>query len=308
MSALGEGAEFDAIRRMLARWGPRASRIGDDAAVLDVTPEHLVVSVDASIEGRHFRREWMSPHEIGYRAVAAALSDLAASAAKPIGILLALGVPRSWQDALEGIADGAGDAGHSVGATILGGNLSGAGELSITTTVIGSARRPLTRAGATPGETLFITGALGGSGEALERMTQRRELPPEVRQRFVRPVPRIQEALWLRVHGATAGIDVSDGLAADLGHLAAASKVRLEVDLRAIPTFNGVEPLAAAASGEEYEVIVTAPRTLDTAVFTRQFGIPLTAIGRVEGGPPDVALLEEGRRVAVPSGHDHFLR
>jgi thiamine-monophosphate kinase len=108
---LGSGAEFDAIRRMVERWGDRASGIGDDAAVLTMPRgDAVVVSVDSAIEGVHFRAEWLSPAEIGYRAVAAALSDLAAMAASPRGVLIALGLPSSWRDRLDDLAEGIGDA------------------------------------------------------------------------------------------------------------------------------------------------------------------------------------------------------
>ena len=106
---LGDGAEFDAIREMLAQWGDRAHGIGDDAAVLDVPPgEQLVTSTDASVEGVHFKRDWLSPVEIGGRATAAALSDLAAMAATPLGLLLALGVPDDWREELPELAGGVG--------------------------------------------------------------------------------------------------------------------------------------------------------------------------------------------------------
>src|SRR5712664_3042862 len=106
---LGHGAEFDAIREMLAQWGDHARGIGDDAAVLDVPAgEQLVTSTDASVEGVHFRRDWLLPAEIGERATAAALSDLAAMAATPLGLLLALGVPDDWREELARLAGGVG--------------------------------------------------------------------------------------------------------------------------------------------------------------------------------------------------------
>src|SRR5439155_661091 len=180
--SLGPGREFDAIRLMLDRWGARARGIGDDAAVLDVAPgASLVASVDAAVEGRHFRREWLTPREIGYRAVAAALSDLAAMAARPLGVLIALGAPDAWR-------------------------------------------------------------------------------------------------------GALAGIDVSAGLAADVGHLASASHVAIEIALDRVPRLDGVDPRPAVAGGEDYELVVTASQPIDVVAFEKSFGLPLTEIGRVATG------------------------
>ena len=139
--AMGEGPEFDAIRRLLANWGSAASGIGDDAAVLDLpADERLVVSTDASIEGVHFRREWMSAEEVGARAAAAALSDLAAMGAMPRGLLLALGVPEGWRAELDALAQGVGAVASAAGCPIIGGNVSAASELSLTITVLGGAR------------------------------------------------------------------------------------------------------------------------------------------------------------------------
>jgi thiamine-monophosphate kinase len=140
------------------RWGTRASGLGDDAAVLRVPRgDALVASVDSAVEGRHFKREWLSPREIGYRSVAAALSDLAAMAARPIGVLIALTVPQAWRDQLLELADGVAEAVDVAQTRIVGGNLSGGDELSITTTVLGAAFAPLTRAGARPGNRIYVT-------------------------------------------------------------------------------------------------------------------------------------------------------
>src|SRR5919202_449710 len=120
--ALGPGREFDIIRGLLARWGARARGIGDDAVVLDVPAgERLVVSTDSSVEDVHFKREWLTPHEIAYRATAAALSDLAAMAAAPLGILVTLALPEPWLEQVSELADGIGDAARLADTHVLGG-------------------------------------------------------------------------------------------------------------------------------------------------------------------------------------------
>ena len=225
--ALGTGVEFDAIRTMLQVWGARASGIGDDAAVLSLPAgESLVASTDASFEHVHFERGWLTPREIGARAAAAALSDLAAMAATPAGLLLALGVPPAWRSELDALAEGVGEVAAAVSCPIIGGNVSRAAELSLTVTVLGTSRHPLERSGARSGDALYVTGTLGGPGAALDALL-RGATPRDVdRARFAAPQPRIAEARWLAERGARAAIDLSDGLLADAGHLAAASGVR----------------------------------------------------------------------------------
>ncbi|HVX41007.1 MAG TPA: thiamine-phosphate kinase [Gemmatimonadaceae bacterium] len=302
---LGPGAEFDAIRLMLDRWGPRATGIGDDAAVLRIARgDALVASVDTTVESRHFVRGWLTPREIGRRAVVAALSDLAAMAAHPSGVLISLIVPEIWRAELLELADGFGDAVTEAGTCIVGGNLSAGSELSITTTVLGHAYAPLTRAGARAGDRVYVTGRLGGPADALHRLRDGADAGPH-RERFARPAARIAEAGWLAARGASAAIDISDGLSADARHLAAASGVCIALDARAIPCADGVAPELALESGEEYELLLTSPEPLDTADFEARFGIPLTAIGAVEAGD-GVRVI--GARVAAPSGHDHFSR
>jgi len=309
---LGPGAEFDAIRRLADRWGERARGLGDDAAVLHLPRgDALVASVDSAVEGRHFKREWLSPREIGYRSVAAALSDLAAMAARPIGVLVALTLPDSWRDHLLELADGIADA-ADVGRThIRGGNLSGGSELTITTTVLGASFSPLTRTGARAGDRVYVTGTLGGPADALRRLS-RGEPPGVSRERFAHPIPRLDEARWLAECGVSAAIDVSDGLIADLGHLAAASGVTIDVDDERVPCVNGVDVSLALHGGEEYEIVVTSPRELDTGEFERRFAVRLTDVGRVVGASHadatrgDVTI--RGARVANVAGYDHFSR
>ncbi|HWJ24741.1 MAG TPA: thiamine-phosphate kinase, partial [Gemmatimonadaceae bacterium] len=310
--ALGPGREFDAIRDFAARWGSLASALGDDCAVLDVPAgARLCVSTDASVEDVHFRRGWLTPREIGYRAAAAALSDLAAAAAEPLGLLLALSAPHAWRADIGEVAEGVGEAARAAGTRILGGDTTGgAGALSLTVTVLGAARRPLSRGGAEPGDRVWVTGALGGPLAAL-RAFERGEAPAAAdRERFARPVPRLREARWLAERGARAAIDVSDGLLADLGHVAAASEVTIEVDVARVPCLAGVSNADAAGSGEEYELAVVLPPALDVAeAFARELGTPLTEVGRVASsgrGPGRVIALASGTRVDLPVGYDHF--
>ena len=306
-TAMGPGGEFDLVREMLERWGDIAVGVGDDAAVLDVPAgERLVVSTDASVERVHFRRDWMTAAEIGYRATAAALSDLAAMAARPLGLVVALALPREWVGEVGDIAGGIGEAARESRCPIVGGNISRAGELSITTTVFGSGRRLLMRSGARPGDRIYVTGTLGAPLAALAALERGETVSGPARARLVRPDPRIEEARWLVEHGATAAADVSDGLLSDLAHIAAASGVRLTVELDAIPAMAGVSPEEAARSGEEYELALTG--RIDAHAFRERWAIPLTQIGTVGEGTPGVEATRGGRRVAPPKGHDHFSR
>jgi thiamine-monophosphate kinase len=308
--ALGPGPEFDTIRTMLARWGELAVGIGDDAAVLRVPRgDALVASVDSAIENRHFHADWLSMREVGYRAVTAALSDLAAMAAQPLGVLVAIGLPERHARGVADLADGIGDAVSAVQTKILGGNIVAGDVLSLTTTVLGAAFAPLGRDGLRPDDLLYATGLLGGPGSAVIAWKTGHRLHDEHRARFAHPVARIRESRWLADRGAVAGIDISDGLAADLEHLAFASGVGLEVDLELLPLLDGVNgPIAAASSGEEYELIVGVREPLDTAEFQRTFGIPLTLIGRATPRADGIVFRRGPERVAKPSGYDHLSR
>jgi thiamine-monophosphate kinase len=292
---------------MMSRWGERARGIGDDATTLDVPPgEQLVVSTDTSLEDVHFRREWLSPEEIGWRATAAALSDLAAMAAKPLGVLVALTLPPPWLDELGALAEGIAAAASAAGAPIVGGDLTNGAPLALTLTVLGAAAAPLRRSNAHPGDTIWLTGQLGGPALALAAWSEGRQPTPEARARFARPVPRIREAQWLAAAGATAGIDISDGLGGDAAHLAAASGVRITIEADAVPRISGADVSTAQRSGEEYELLVAARTPFDAVAFQRTFGLSLTRIGAVEQGDAGVDLLIGGERVASPAGYDHF--
>ncbi|MEJ7808896.1 MAG: thiamine-phosphate kinase [Gemmatimonadaceae bacterium] len=305
--ALGAGREFDVIRLLLNRWGSRADGIGDDAALVALpVGEQLVVSTDTSVEDVHFRREWLSPREIGYRATTAALSDLAAMAARPTGILVALTLPEAWLPDVMDLADGIGEAAAAAGASIIGGDLTRGRDLALAVTVLGATARPLSRSGARAGDGLYVTGILGGPREAVAAWTHGAAPSVWARERFAHPTARFREAQWLAEHGATAAVDISDGLVADVGHLAHASGARATVHLERVLHGGGSSVERAAASGEEYELVVTGPESLDTAKFERAFGVPLTRVGSIADGAPGVDAFLHGERVAPPSGWDHF--
>src|SRR5213076_2426368 len=278
----------------------------DDCALLPVGGRTLAISLDLSLEGVHFRTDWLSFREIGWRATAAALSDLAADGAQPLGVLVSLGIPRNVQRATRNaspavqVMTGVGAAARSVGASVLGGDLVRSSRCLVDVCVLGIAQRPVRRNGARPGDGLWVTGRLGGAGLALAALKARR--------RFARPLPRIAAGLWLGRHDARAMIDLSDGLSGDAGHLAAASGVAIAIELERVPCWPGVTPRAAARSGEEYELLVALPQRFgerDARTFRRATGLPLTRIGRCVVGR-GVRMTDHGRPITAPRSFDHF--
>jgi thiamine-monophosphate kinase len=231
-------------------------------------------------------------------------------AAAPIGILVAIALPDRWRADVAALADGIGEASALCDAPIVGGDITRGTHLAITVTVLGSAVAPLRRTGAQPGDRLHVTGRLGGPGRALAAYGAGMQPGPEAHERFVRPVPRIREARWLAAHGATAAIDISDGLVADAGHLAAASGVRIALNIDRLAVIDGGDPISAASSGEEYELLVALPPSAAVHDFEQLFRIPLTQIGEVRAsampGDASVETTFRGERVAPPRGYDHF--
>jgi thiamine-monophosphate kinase len=316
--ALGPGAEFDRIRELVRALGQRARGVGDDCALLSDVTGALAVSTDVSVERVHFRLDWITAEEAGWRSAATALSDLAAEGAEPLGLLSAITVPDSAEDTdLTALASGIGEAAAAVDAAVLGGDLSRGPAWSVTVTVIGRAERPVTRAGARPGDAVWVTGALGGSRAAVESWRRGETPTPEARRAYAHPVPRIAAGRWLAEHGARAMLDVSDGLAADAGHLAAASDMRIRLSLETVPVAAAAIAEArrmavpvqqfAAEGGDDYELLIALPPEFGEAAaraFESTTGMALTRIGVVErGSGVRVKLL--GRALEL-RGYDHF--
>lgn len=315
---LGPGREFDRIRALLLRLGSDADAIGDDCAVIPDGPGTLVVSTDLAVEGVHFRRDWLSLEEIGWRAAAAALSDLAAEGAHAVGLMASLGVPADAAvDAPAEVMGGVHAAVRAVGGRVLGGDLSRSGQWLVEITVLGRAVRPVTRAGARPGDQLWVTGVLGGSRAALATLLRGETPATAAREVFVRPVPRIASGLALAAAGATAMLDLSDGLGGDAGHMAAASSLGLHVQLLQLPVAGsvlveaaraGVPPAVfAALGGEDYELLVALPPSFgarEAAAVQRASGVALTQIGECRAGSGVHLLL--GKVAVTLPGFDHF--
>jgi thiamine-monophosphate kinase len=313
---LGQGAEFDRIRRVVQLLGAQGVGLGDDCGLIREGEEFFALSTDVSVEGVHFRPQWIRPEEVGWRATASALSDLAAEGAVPVGILSAVTMPARAPEAhLLEVMSGVGAAAKYAGTLVLGGDLSTGPAWSVAITVVGRTRAPVTRGGAEPGDRLWVTGTLGGARAALEAWRRGEEPLPGARVRFAHPEPRIAAGRWLARHGAHAMVDLSDGLGGDAGHLAAASEVSLEINLDAVPVAPevaaeaerlGVAPQQfAAEGGEDFELLVALPPRFDAAAaFVRECGIGLTPIGAVGEGS-GVRFLLEGREISL-KGFDHF--
>lgn len=277
-----------------------------------------MASTDVSVEHVHFERNWLSLEEIGYRGTAAALSDLAAQGAVAGGVLVAVVSPPETSAAdLAELMRGAGRAASNCGTHVAGGDLSTGGQWMMAVTVVGHADRPILRSGALPGDGLWVTGVLGGARAALESFRSGRAPEPHARIRFASPVPRIQAGRWLAEHGARAMLDLSDGIAADTGHLAAASGIEAEIVLDQLPLHRAAVAVAlelraepvifAAKGGEDYELLVALPeqfREADAAAFERALGITLTRIGTCHRGN-GVRLMFRGTRLTL-QGFDHF--
>jgi len=317
-SALGPGPEFDRIRRIARALGDRAHGLGDDCALLPDGDGALAVSTDVTVEGVHFRLDWIDLAEVGWRAAAAGLSDLAAEGAAPIGVLSALTVPDGAADGdLVALMGGIGNATAASGGVVIGGDLSAGPVWSVALTVIGRAERPVTRAGASPGDWIWVTGALGGARAALEAWRRGASPAEDARRAFAHPEPRIAAGQWLSGHGARAMLDLSDGLAGDAQHLAAASEVSIDLALEMVPVAAAAIAEAkrldvpvqqfAAEGGEDYELLVALPGNFgeaDAREFEAACRIALTRVGSVKrGGGVRVELA--GRPLTL-RGYDHF--
>lgn len=301
--------------------------IGDDAAV--TRPDGATAtSVDAVVEGVHFRSAWSPPEAVAHKALATALSDLAAMGAEPGEVYVTLGIPSGTAGGyLRDLAAGFMAAADSFGAALAGGDTVSSPVLFAAVTVVGHAAGVsglVLRSGARPGDLVAVTGDLGGAAAGLWLLEndglEVEGLDPPARpalvERQLRPRPRISAGRALGRLGATAMIDVSDGLARDLGHVAEMSAVAISCDPGLVPVQAGVAAVELAAgrppgvfpfAGEDYELAVTMAEADFAAArdALRILGLELTAIGRVEAGAGFTLVDEDGAHEA-PGGFDHL--
>jgi thiamine-monophosphate kinase len=308
-------SEFDLIARLFAplATAPGAFGLRDDAAAIPPRAGHdLVVTTDALVAGVHFLGD-DPPQTVAKKALRVNLSDLAAKGAEPAGYLLALSLPRAIDVAwLEAFARGLSEDQRTFGLLLLGGDTTSTpGPLTLAITALGHlpSGTMLRRAGAAPGDAVFVSGTIGDGGGGLAVLRgEGTALPAAQREalvaRYRLPEPRL--ALGRSLRGvATAALDVSDGLVADLGHIADVSGVRIAIEAERIPRSEALAALwsgdivRAATAGDDYEIAFTAPPGTNVAGTTR--------IGRVEAGAGVVLLDAEGGEIAVPNpGFRHF--
>ncbi|MFV0635048.1 thiamine-phosphate kinase [Demequina sp.] len=314
MSTIGDMDE-DALIALFAPRLPQTDAAilgpGDDAAVIAVDGD-LVVSADVLVENRHFRSEWSTGADVGFRAAMQNLADIDAMGAVATSLEVTLCAPASTPvEWVLGMADGLREACEPHGVGVVGGDLSGASEIVLAVTVMGETHgtEPITRADAQVGDVIAVSGALGASRAGYEQLSRKVSVDQEAVDLFVRPRPRIGAGLEGALHGATAMMDLSDGLARDGARMARASGVRLEVDRAAVPvheaavrTAHGLglddqQALAwAIAGGEDHHMLATFPRA---SAVPESWHL----IGEVVDGP--VGLVIDGE-APTERGWDHF--
>ncbi|HVD40779.1 MAG TPA: thiamine-phosphate kinase [Solirubrobacterales bacterium] len=326
---MGEFELLAKLRERLPEAGPRVDVGSGDDAAITVPGGATATSVDAIVEGVHFRRDEADLRTIGRKALATALSDLAAMGAEAGEAYVVLGAPEDLaEDDFHALLDGMVELAHTTSTTIAGGDLTRAPVLTLAITVVGHAPAPsdfVTRGNAEPGDVVVLTGEIGGAGAGRLLLDDpslaaavSEETAAVLRARQLDPSPRLRSGRALARAGAHAMIDLSDGLAGDAGHLARASGVALAIDAGALPLAEGVAEVAAAAGhdplelavagGEDYELLAALPEDALTEASLRMgeaAETTLTPIGKVAAGD-GVELRLPGGGLLAAEGYDHF--
>ncbi|GAA0721657.1 thiamine-phosphate kinase [Dactylosporangium roseum] len=312
--------EFGLISRVTARLGAESPYVllgpGDDAALVATPDRRVVASTDVLVEGRHFRRDWSSARDIGHRAAAANLADIAAMGGRPTALLVALCAPANLQISwAEELADGLAAEAAKTGAIVVGGDTSASPTLTIAVTALGDleGREPVVRTGAQPGDIVAVAGRIGHAAAGYTILSRGFRSPKLLVEAFRRPeVPYHLGPLAARL-GATSMIDISDGLLADLGHIATASDVGIDVrrdaftvpaQMRDAATALGVDPYGwILAGGDDHALAATFPADTELAAEWLVVGSVLPAGPFTAGGGVTV----DGRRYTGGApGWDHF--
>ncbi|NYI72489.1 thiamine-monophosphate kinase [Naumannella cuiyingiana] len=323
---IAEIGEFGLIDQVLAglptqeavRVGPGdedAVRVGpgDDGAVIDFSGP-VVCSTDTMVEGVHFRRDWSWAHEVGRKAAAVNLADIEAMGARPVALLVAFSappeLPASWaRQCSQGLAEEAAAA----GAVLVGGDMTRSGEVTIAVTALGTpaAGGPVLRSGARPGQVIALRGRVGWAAAGLVVLSRGFRSPRAVVE--AQKVPQVPYGAGAEAAAAGAGalIDVSDGLLADLGHIADASDVTCDVDTGAFEVPDPLRAVAAATGSDPLALMLTGGEDHALAATFDEGRVPegWLVIGRVrDAGPDGPGVLVDGAPWEEASGYEHFRR
>lgn len=320
--------EFEFIRRIQSKLGSPAPSvirgIGDDCAVLPGrTGIFTLLTTDAIVEGRHFYRPFFKPFEIGLKAMATSVSDIAAMGGQPLHVLISLGLPKKGASTFVGkFYDGVRSACRRWNLSVIGGNLTASNTLWISTTVIGEVRRGNCkfRSGARPGDGIYVTGPLGSAAMGLFLHRHGKKIPNVFARAQKTPKPRLKEGLFLgNISAVTSMIDISDGLLADLSHILDASHVRAVVEWKKIPRHPQLELLATKygfsihdlvlSRGEDYELLFTVRPAAEKDLLRRGIvrGFRFVRIGTIVKGGGLRILNPDGKILRKKSiGYDHF--
>ncbi|MGH2794040.1 MAG: thiamine-phosphate kinase [Actinomycetota bacterium] len=332
---MGEDArdlgEFGLIERLVARLGVPGEGVligpGDDAAAVRSTATTLATA-DLLLEGVHFDLAFSSPADVGWKAMAANVSDIAAMGGVPRYALVSLGAPASTPAAtLESLYEGLGECARAFGVSVVGGDTVGADVLIVSVALLGDAGLAgnVQRSGGRPGDVVCVTGTVGGAAAGLQLFRGANVDPqagsllarhPELASAHRRPMPRTREGQAAAAVGATAMIDVSDGLAADLGHICDASNLGVELRASSVPVAEGVDDVArwagldavdlALGGGDDYELVIALPAAQLSALSAALAPTSVTPIGEL-GGSERVVLGADGdRRPLAAAGWEHF--
>ena len=308
LADLGEFGLIAELSRRFAQGDHVLIGPGDDAAVVAVPTGRVVVSTDVLVDGRHFRRDWAGAEDVGHRVAAANLSDLNAmggvATALTVGLAAPPDLPAAW--AL-GLADGIAAEAALVGASVVGGDLTSADQVMVAVTVLGYVDgEPVRRSGARPGDVLALAGRQGWAAGGLAVLGRGFRSPRKLVDAYRRPEPPYAAGPQARMAGATAMIDVSDGLVADVGHLAAASGVAVDITtgafelaepLQAVGAALGADPMGFILGGGDDHALA--------ATFPAGSALPegWTVIGTVAEGE---GVTVDGAAYEGPTGHTHF--
>ncbi|WP_246039440.1 thiamine-phosphate kinase [Glycomyces buryatensis] len=282
---------------------------GDDAAVITAPDGRVVACTDMLVDGRHFRRDWCSAADVGHKAAAANLADIASMGARPTALLVAVSAPQDLPaEWLEGLASGLATESAGCGAAVIGGDTTRGEQLTVTVTALGDleGRAPVTRGGAKPGDVLALAGKIGWSAAGLNVLSRGFRSPGALVGAYRRPQPPYAAGRDAALMGVRAMIDISDGLLADVGHLAKASGVAIDVDSGTLdipePMANAAEALGVEArkwlltGGEDHALAAAFPSDVLLPEGWRRVGTIAAGAG----------VTVDGNRWTGPTGWDHF--